>query len=209
MLATVSRVIREVGRPRTGHPHRDLAGSTRRERRRVDLSSRREGLLGVRGHRAAAGGHRHLRGQVVCRLAPDTGVIGIRIAIGARPRALLWQVLREGGRITVYGLAIGVLLAVGAGRLLQNVLYGVSGVEPVVLLTAPLILLGASLLASLIPALRATSVDPMVALRSGVTWSRANSGGAPASPHRSHFTTFNVTSTRTTSPVSESAAFVN
>jgi len=42
----------------------------------------------------------------------------------------------------------------------------VSSVEPVVLLTAPLILLGASLLASLIPALRATSVDPMVALRS-------------------------------------------
>ncbi len=91
---------------------------------------------------------------------------GIRIAIGAHPRALLWQVLRDGGRTTIYGIAIGLLLAFGAGQLLQNVLYGVNAVEPVVLITAPLLLLAASLLASFLPALRATRVDPTVALRS-------------------------------------------
>ena len=95
-----------------------------------------------------------------------TREFGIRIATGAHPRTLLWQVLREGGRTTTIGIGIGLVLALGAGRLLQNVLYGVDAVEPVVLITTPLILLASSLLASYLPALRATKVDPMVALRS-------------------------------------------
>lgn len=95
-----------------------------------------------------------------------TREFGIRIAIGAEPRALLWQVLREGGRITAIGIGIGLVMALVAGRFLQGILYGVNSIEPAVLVTAPLILLGASLLASYIPALRATKVDPMVALRS-------------------------------------------
>ena len=95
-----------------------------------------------------------------------TREFGIRIAIGAHPRALLWQVLREGGRVTAIGIGIGLLLALGAGQFLQGILYGVNSIEPVVLVTAPLILLAASLLASYIPALRATRVDPTVALRS-------------------------------------------
>jgi ABC-type antimicrobial peptide transport system permease subunit len=95
-----------------------------------------------------------------------TREFGIRIATGAQPRALLWQVLLEGSRITVVGIGIGLLLALGAGQLLQGFLYGVGAVEPVVLLAAPLILFTASLLASYIPALRATRVDPTVALRS-------------------------------------------
>jgi predicted permease len=94
-----------------------------------------------------------------------TREFGIRIAIGAHPRGLLWQVLREGGRITAIGIGIGLVLAVGAGRFLQGILYGVNSIEPVVLVTAPLILLAASLLASYIPALRATRVNPTVALR--------------------------------------------
>jgi hypothetical protein len=95
-----------------------------------------------------------------------TREFGIRIAVGAHPRALLWQMLREDGRITAIGIGIGLVLALGAGQFLQGILYGVNSVEPVVLLTAPLILLGASLLASYIPALRATKVNPTVALRS-------------------------------------------
>jgi len=95
-----------------------------------------------------------------------TREFGIRIALGAHPRALLWQVLREGGRITAIGIGIGLVLALGAGQFLQGILYGVNGIEPVVLVTALLILLAASLLASYIPALRATRVDPTVALRS-------------------------------------------
>jgi predicted permease len=94
-----------------------------------------------------------------------TREFGIRIATGAYPRALLWQVLREGSRTTIVGIAIGLVLALGAGQFLRGILYGVDSVEPLVLMTAPLVLLAASLLASLVPALRATRVDPTVALR--------------------------------------------
>ena len=90
---------------------------------------------------------------------------GIRLAVGARPRTLLWQVLREGGRVTTIGIGIGLLLAVAAGQFLQGFLYGLNGLEPVILVAAPLILLASSLLASYLPALRATKVDPTVALR--------------------------------------------
>jgi len=75
-------------------------------------------------------------------------------------------VLREGGRTTAIGIGIGLLLAVGAGQFLQGMLYGVRSFEPLVLAGAPLILFAASLLASFIPAVRATRVDPTVALRS-------------------------------------------
>jgi predicted permease len=95
-----------------------------------------------------------------------TREFGIRIATGAHPRALLWQVLREGGRITAIGIAIGLLLALGAGQVLQGMLYGIDAAEPIVLVAAPLILFASSLLASYIPARRATRVDPTVALRS-------------------------------------------
>ena len=98
-------------------------------------------------------------------LSRRTREFGIRIATGAHPRVLLWQVLREGGRVTVVGIVLGVLLAIGAGQLLQGLLYGVNAVEPLVLVAAPLILLAASLLASFVPARRATKVDPVVALR--------------------------------------------
>jgi predicted permease len=95
-----------------------------------------------------------------------TREFGIRIAIGAHPRALLWQVLREDGRITAIGVVTGLLLAIGAGQFFQSILYGVNSFEPVVLVTAPLILLTASLFASYVPARRATTVNPTVALRS-------------------------------------------
>ena len=94
-----------------------------------------------------------------------TREFGIRLAIGAQPRALLWQVLREDGRVTAIGIGIGLLLALGAGQVLQGFLYRVNGVEPVVLLTAPLILLASSLLAAYMPARRATKVDPTLTLR--------------------------------------------
>ena len=95
-----------------------------------------------------------------------TREFGIRIASGAEPRVLLWQVLLEGGRTTGIGIVIGLVLAAGAGQILQGILYGVNSIEPIVMLTAPVILLAASLVASYIPARRATRVDPTVALRS-------------------------------------------
>lgn len=96
----------------------------------------------------------------------QTREFGIRLAVGAEPRTLLWEVLRSGARATIAGVGIGLLLALGVGQLLRGFLYGISGVEPVVLVAAPLILLASSMIASYVPALRATKVDPTVALRS-------------------------------------------
>ena len=95
-----------------------------------------------------------------------TREFGIRLAIGADPGALLWQVLREGGRVTALGIGIGLVLAVGAGQFLQSVLFGVNAIEPIVLVSAPVILVAASILASYVPARRATRVNPTAALRS-------------------------------------------
>ena len=165
MLATVARVIRDVDervpvlRLETWRDHLDAGLDVWLYRAGARVFSAFGGIalllavIGVYG----------VKSYVVSR---RTREFGIRIAIGAHPRALLWQVLREGGRITAIGIGIGLLLALGAGQFLQGFLYGVDAVEPVVLVTAPLILLAASLLASYIPALRATKVDPTVALRS-------------------------------------------
>jgi hypothetical protein len=90
---------------------------------------------------------------------------GIRVALGAHSGTLLWQVMREGGRLAAIGIGLGLVLAVLVGQFLQGILYGVTGSAPVVFVTAPLVLLAAALLASYLPARRATRVDPTVALR--------------------------------------------
>ena len=165
MLTTVSRVIREfderlpIVRLETWRDHLDTGLDSWIYRAGATVFSAFGGIalllavIGVYG----------VKSYVVSR---RTREFGIRIATGAHPRALLWQVMKEGGRITAIGLGIGLLLSVAAGRLLQGFLYGVEALAPVVLVLTPLILLASSLLASYIPALRATRVDPTVALRS-------------------------------------------
>ena len=150
MLGTIARVVRDVDERlpvlsvATWRDHLDAGLDVRLHRAGAGVFSAFGGIalllavLGVYG----------VKSYVVSR---RTREFGIRIAIGAHPRALLWQVLREGGRITAIGIGIGLLLALGAGQFLQGILYGVNSVEPVVLVTAPLILLAASLLASYRP----------------------------------------------------------
>jgi len=95
-----------------------------------------------------------------------TREIGIRMAIGSSARQALLLVLREGLALTALGVGIGLALALALGRLLANLLYEVSGTDPVVFVAAPLVLAAASLLACYVPARRAARVQPMVALRS-------------------------------------------
>ena len=94
-----------------------------------------------------------------------TREIGIRMALGAGKGDVLWLVLREGILLTVAGLGVGLLLSVGTAQLLASLLYEVSTLDPVVFILAPLVLAAATLLASYLPARRATRVEPMVALR--------------------------------------------
>jgi ABC-type antimicrobial peptide transport system permease subunit len=88
------------------------------------------------------------------------------MALGAHARDVLRLVLREGMRTVGLGLAVGVTLAALVSRLLQTFLYGVSPWDPVAFLAAPLALALVGLAACLLPARRATRVDPVQALRS-------------------------------------------
>jgi len=94
-----------------------------------------------------------------------TREIGIRLALGADQQNILRVVLREGIKLTVIGLAIGVPLALGLTNLLPNVLYGVGRHDPVTFVAIALMLGAVAVLACYVPARRAAKVDPMVALR--------------------------------------------
>jgi len=94
-----------------------------------------------------------------------TREIGIRMALGATSGDVERLVLREGVRTTVVGVLIGLLAAAGVGKLVSGLLYRVSPFDPAALSVAAIVLSGAAMLASYIPARRATRVLPTEALR--------------------------------------------
>lgn len=91
--------------------------------------------------------------------------IGIRMALGARPRHVLRFVLSWGTRLACLGAAFGIVAALGLTRLMKGLLFGVGATDPLTYVGVTLLLLLVAVLASFIPAHRATKVDPMVALR--------------------------------------------
>ena len=90
---------------------------------------------------------------------------GIRAALGASQRGVLGGVLRVGGKIALIGAVLGLALAAAATRVVQSFIFGVSPLDPITFVAVPLILCGVALLASYIPARRATRVPPTEALR--------------------------------------------
>jgi predicted permease len=106
-----------------------------------------------------------LYGVIAYSVARRTREIGIRMALGARPSAVLGLVMRQGLTVAVAGLAAGCALAVVAAWLMAGALYGVGISDPVSWSGAAVILLGVSSLANLIPAWRAARVQPSDALR--------------------------------------------
>jgi ABC-type antimicrobial peptide transport system permease subunit len=95
-----------------------------------------------------------------------TREMGIRLALGAQPRDLLKLVVGQGMILTLMGLVIGVVGAFALTRLIEKLLFGVSATDPLTFAVIPLLLAGVAMLACLIPARRATRVDPLAALRS-------------------------------------------
>jgi len=102
---------------------------------------------------------------IAYNVAQRTHEIGVRIALGARAANLTGLVRRDGLRLGVIGMGVGIVLALVAGRWLSPLLFDVSPRDPAVVLLVAGVLVGVTCLASAIPALRAARVDPNVALR--------------------------------------------
>lgn len=120
------------------------------------------GLFGIVALVLAAIG---LYGVTAYTVAQRTNEIGLRMALGADRRTVLGMVLHGAFRRVAIGLALGVPLAVGAGRLLAAQLYGVRFWDPLALVIAAAALALCAFCAALIPAMRASSISPMSALR--------------------------------------------
>jgi predicted permease len=106
-----------------------------------------------------------LYGIVSYAVNQRTREIGLRMALGAQRRDALSMVLRQGLGMALLGTAIGIPMALTTSYYMRSALYGVSPADPTALSGTALLLIAVALLASYIPALRATRVDPMVALR--------------------------------------------
>ena len=94
-----------------------------------------------------------------------TREIGIRMALGARPGDVLSMMLKEGAALAAAGVAVGLPLAALLGFAMSSLLYDVKPLDPVVFVTAPAVLAFAALVATWLPARRATRVTPLTALR--------------------------------------------
>jgi ABC-type antimicrobial peptide transport system permease subunit len=104
-------------------------------------------------------------GVVSYSVTQSTHDIGVRMALGASRGAVLGSVLKGAMSMAGLGIAVGTVIAFAATRVMKELLFGVGATDPVTFGSVALLLGGVTLLASYIPALRATKVDPIVALR--------------------------------------------
>ena len=135
-----------------------VAASLSEERLLATLSSG-FGLLGLL--LSCLGLYGILSYAVACR----THEIGIRMALGAERRDVLWLALRDALRLVLVGVALGIPAALAAARLIPSQLFGISAADPVAIGLATLAMLTVASVAGYLPARRATQVDPLVALR--------------------------------------------
>jgi ABC-type antimicrobial peptide transport system permease subunit len=107
-----------------------------------------------------------LYGVIAYAVSRRTREIGIRMALGAERGSVVALILRDGMRLAAIGAAVGAVLAIGAAKAVTGALYGVSFVDPIAWVTAIALLTIVAAAANLAPALRASRVDPTLALRS-------------------------------------------
>lgn len=104
-------------------------------------------------------------GVISYSVGQQTREIGIRMALGARRESVFRGVLGHGLRLAAVGIGLGVVAALGVGQTLTSYLYGVKAYDPVTFIAVALVLAAVAVIAGLLPARRAASIDPMQALR--------------------------------------------
>ena len=104
-------------------------------------------------------------GVIAWSVAQRTREIGIRLALGAQRRDVLTLVLKQGLKLVLLGVVIGVPLSLAVTQLMKGLLFGLSTTDPVALSVVTVLVMIVALLACYIPARRATKVDPVVSLR--------------------------------------------
>jgi putative ABC transport system permease protein len=106
-----------------------------------------------------------LYGVIAYSVTQRTREIGVRVALGADTRSVRWLVVRGGLQMTAIGVLVGTVTAAASTRVLSNLLYGVSPVDPVSFIGIAVLIVAIALAAAYAPARRATLIDPMEALR--------------------------------------------
>jgi predicted permease len=162
LVAAVRGAIREVD------PYQPVSGvRTMDEVLGVETAQRRTGMILLTAFAslalllAALG----IYGVLAFFVVQHTREIGVRLALGARPADVLRLVVGRGMKLTLLGVGLGLAASFAVARLLTSLLYGVSPGDPATYILVAVLLACVALLACLIPARRATKVDPMVALR--------------------------------------------
>jgi ABC-type antimicrobial peptide transport system permease subunit len=122
-------------------------------------------LLGIFGALALLIAAAGIGGIMALNVSQRVKEIGVRIALGAQPTAILRMILRQSLTLTALGVVIGAIGALATTGLLKSLLFQVAPTDPVTFTIVALVLIASALLASFLPARRAASIDPIVALR--------------------------------------------
>ena len=162
LVGSVRQIIREVD---PDQPVSNVA--TMAEVLGTEAAQRRMGMIMLAGFAALALllASLGIYGVLAYFVTQHTNEIGVRQALGATPRNILFLVLKKGMGLTLLGVVIGLGASFALTRLMSSLLFGVKASDPLTFVTVPLLLALVALVACLVPALRATKIDPLEALR--------------------------------------------
>jgi len=131
----------------------------------TETSRYRTALLGLFAALAMVLAATGIYGVMSYSVAQRTHEIGVRMALGARQSSVLSLIVRQGMLLVIIGVAIGLAAAVALTRVMSSLLFGVGAKDPVTFVVVAVLLLVVALIACLVPARRATRIDPLEALR--------------------------------------------
>jgi len=161
IVAAVKRVLNEIN-PAISVSFQEFKTMIEATLLRERLMATLSGFFGLLSLLLACIG---LYGMLSYGVASRTNEIGIRMALGAQRRDVLWLILREALLVAIAGVVVGAPLIFAVTRLASTLLYGLTPTDPVSLLLAALLMLAVALVAGYLPSRRATRLDPMIALR--------------------------------------------